>query len=137
MSCRSPDARHLEAPAAAPSVSGMTQVHPESTPNWARVLRWAGPIFGIAWLWPLVLAFAVSDPSGSEIVLVAVGLTAFAALFLVAVMTERPLLPLVIPMLAIAVGLTLAIDDAFGWLFAWAGSAATVRLGDTRDGAKA
>ena len=93
----------MEPPAAAPSVFGMIHVHPESTPDWARVLRWAGPIFGILWLWPLVLAFAVSDPAGWEIGLVAGGLTAFAALFLVAVMTDRPLLPLVIPMLAISV----------------------------------
>ena len=56
-------------------------------------------------------------------------------LFLLAVMTGRPLLPPVLAMLAIAVALTLAVDDAFGWLFAWAGSAATVRLGPT--GAKA
>ncbi len=127
----------MEAPTAGPSVSGMSHVLPETPPNWARVLRWAGPIFGVAWLWPLVVAFAVSDPAGWEIGLVAGGLTAFVALFLIAVMTERALLPLVIPMLAISVLLTLAVDDAFGWLFAWAGSAATVRLGDTREGAKA
>ena len=51
-------------------------------------------------------------------------------------MTERPPLVPVLAMLAIAVVLTLAVDDAFGWLFAWAGPAATVRL-EGRDGAKA
>jgi two-component system, NarL family, sensor histidine kinase DesK len=102
----------------------------------SRWVRWGGPIFGLLWLWPLVLAFAVSDPSTAEIAAVAAGLAAFSALFLVAVMTDRPLLPPVLAMLTIAVALTLAVDDAFGWLFAWAGSAATVRL-EGRDGVKA
>jgi two-component system sensor histidine kinase DesK len=104
--------------------------------TYAPILRWAAPLFGLVWLWPLVLAFAVSDPSAEEIALVAVGLAAFSALFLIAVMSTRPLLPQVIAMLAISVVLTLTVDDAFGWLFAWAGSAATVRL-DGRTGAKA
>jgi two-component system sensor histidine kinase DesK len=102
----------------------------------SRWVRWGGPIFGLLWLWPLVYAFAESDPSAGEIVAVAGGLAAFSALFLIAVMRAGPVLYSVLPMLAIAVALTLAVDDAFGWLFAWAGSAATVRL-DGRAGAKA
>ena len=51
-------------------------------------------------------------------------------------MTERPPLVPVVAMLAISVVLTLVVDDAFGWLFAWAGSAATVRL-EGRNAAKA
>jgi two-component system, NarL family, sensor histidine kinase DesK len=102
----------------------------------SRWVRWGGPIFGLLWLWPLVFAFAESDPSGGEIAAVAAGLAAFSAAFLLAVMTDRPLLPPVLVMLAIAIALTLAVDVAFGWLFAWAGSAATVRL-DNRTGVKA
>lgn len=127
MSCRIPAVRHWRALPAAPSVPGMT---------YAPFLRWAAPLFGLVWLWPLVLAFAVSDPSAEEIALVAVGLAAFSALFLIAVMSASPLLPHVLAMLVVSVVLTLAVDDAFGWLFAWAGSAATVRL-DGRMGAKA
>ena len=56
--------------------------------------------------------------------------------FLIAVTSARPVLHPVIAMLVIAVALTLVVNDAFGWLFAWAGSAATVRL-DGRTGAKA
>ena len=100
----------------------------ESTSRWARVLHWAGPLFGILWLTPLVVAFAVSDPAGWEIALVASALAGFAALFLLTVMSDRPPLVPVLAMLAISVVLTLVVDDAFGWLFAWAGSAATVRL---------
>src|SRR5262245_18814368 len=99
-------------------------------------LHWAAPVFGILWLWPLVLAFAMSDPSTGEIAAVAAGLAAFAALFLIAVIGTGPVLYPVLAMLAISVALTLAIDGAFGWLFAWAGSAATVQL-DGRTGAKA
>jgi two-component system, NarL family, sensor histidine kinase DesK len=114
----------------------MTYQLSEIPPKWARFLRWAGPIFGILWLWPLVVAFGVSDPETWEIAVVAGGLAGFAALFLLTVMTERtPLYP-VIAMLAISVVLTLVVDDAFGWLFAWAGSAATVRL-EGRNAAKA
>ncbi len=102
----------------------------------SRWVRWGGPVFGLLWLWPLVLAFAMSDPSTGEIVAVTAGLAVFSVSFLVAVMSCRPLLPPVLAMLAIAVALTLVVDDAFGWLFAWAGSAATVQL-DGRTGAKA
>jgi two-component system sensor histidine kinase DesK len=102
----------------------------------SRWVRWGGPIFGLLWLWPLVFAFAESDPSAGEIAAVAASLAAFGAAFLLAVITARPLLPPVLVMLAIAIALTLAVDDAFGWLFAWAGSAATVRL-DNRTGVKA
>jgi two-component system, NarL family, sensor histidine kinase DesK len=100
----------------------------ESNAKWGRILHWAAPVFGILWLWPLVVAFGVSDPAGWEIAVVAGGLAGFSALFLLTVMTERELLGPVIAMLGISVVLTLVIDDAFGWLFAWAGSAATVRL---------
>ena len=60
---------------------------------------------------PLVVAFALSDPSAKEIALVAVGLAVFSALFLIAVMSTRSPLPHVLAMLAISVVLTLAIDD--------------------------
>ena len=136
MSCRITDARHWSARPAAPSVSGMTYEHVDHVPSRARLLHWAGSVFGILWLWPLVLAFAVSDPPAAEIAMVGAGLAGFAALFLLTVMTPRPLLPHVLAMLTIAVALTLAADAAFGWLFAWAGSAATVRL-DGRAGVKA
>jgi two-component system sensor histidine kinase DesK len=107
----------------------------ESIPRRARILRWAAPVFGVAWLWPLVVAFAASRPDGEEIAVVVAGLAAFAALFLIAVMrSSSPLLP-VVAMLAISVVLTLAVHEAFGWLFAWAGSAATVRV-EGRTGAK-
>jgi two-component system sensor histidine kinase DesK len=102
----------------------------------SRWVRWGAPVFGLFWLWPLVYAFAASDPSAGEIAAVAAGLAAFSALFLIAVMRVGQVLYPVLAMLAIAVALTLAVDDAFGWLFAWAGSAATARL-DGRTGAKA
>jgi two-component system sensor histidine kinase DesK len=60
----------------------------------------------------------------------------FSALFLIAVIGTGPVLHPVLAMLAISVALTLAVDDALGWLFAWAGSAATVKL-DGRAGAHA
>jgi two-component system, NarL family, sensor histidine kinase DesK len=114
----------------------MTYENSESLPSRARILRWAAPVFGLLWLWPLVLAFALSEPQADEIVLVGVALAAFSALFLLTAMGSRPLLPHVLALLAISVILTLVVDDAFGWLFAWAGSAATVRL-EGRMGAKA
>jgi two-component system sensor histidine kinase DesK len=95
---------------------------------WHRFWRIAGPVFGAAWLAAPTVAFAVSDPTSWEIALVAAGIPAFAALFLYTVMTERPVAPPVLAMLAIAIGLTLAIDQGFGWLFLWAGSAAGARL---------
>jgi two-component system sensor histidine kinase DesK len=100
-----------------------------------RHLHWAAPVFGLLWLWPLVLAFAMSDPTAREIAAVSAGLAAFSALFLIAVIGTGPVLYPVLGMLAISVALTLAVDDAFGWLFAWAGPAATVRI-DGRTGAK-
>ena len=126
MSWRIQDARHWSGSRTAPSVPDMNFEH-------SRWVRWGGPIFGLLWLWPLVLAFAMSDPSAGEIAAVAAGLAVFSASFLVAVTSCRPLLPPVLAMLVVAVALTLAVDDAFGWLFAWAGPAATVRL-DSRYG---
>jgi two-component system sensor histidine kinase DesK len=100
----------------------------EHVPNWARFWSWAGPVFGALWVLAPTAAFAATDPSWWQVALVAAGVPAFAALFLLAVMTRRPVLRPVLGMLAIAVVLTLAADDAFAWLFAWAGSAAGVRL---------
>ena len=114
----------------------MTYENTESPPKRVRVLRWAAPIFGLLWIWPLVVAFADSDPSAGAIALVAAVLPAFAALFMLTMMTRLPLLGPVLAMLAIAVTLTLAAEDAFGLLFAWAASAAAVRL-DGMGGAKA
>jgi two-component system, NarL family, sensor histidine kinase DesK len=97
--------------------------------RWHRIWQVAGPVFGAAWLAAPTLAFALSDPSVWQVVLVAACIPAFAALFLSTVMsTERPIAVPVLAMLAIAVALTLAIDQGFGWLFLWAGSAAGVRL---------
>src|ERR1044071_8583289 len=87
-----------------------------------------GPVFGALWLIAPVVAFGFTDPAAWQIALVAIGVPLFAALFLYVVMTERPLLGPVGAMLAIAAALTLAADPVFGWLFAWAGSAAGVRL---------
>jgi two-component system sensor histidine kinase DesK len=95
---------------------------------WHRFWHVAGPVFGVAWLAAPTVAFALSDPSAWEIVLVATGIAAFAPLFLYTVMTEGPVAAPVLAMLGIAVTLTLAIDQGFGWLFLWAGSAAGVRL---------
>jgi two-component system sensor histidine kinase DesK len=95
---------------------------------WCRVWAVAGPLFGVAWLWTPIVDWANGDVATWEIPLVAIGIPAFAALFLYTVMTRRPPLPPVLGMLAIAVGLTLAVHDSFAWLFIWAGSAASVRL---------
>jgi two-component system sensor histidine kinase DesK len=103
---------------------------------WHRFWHIAGPAFGAAWLAAPTVAFALSDPAPWEIVLVGVGMAAFAPLFLDAVMTERPVAVPLLAMLAIAVTLTLAIDQGFGWLFLWAGSAAGARL-DGPNNAKA
>jgi two-component system, NarL family, sensor histidine kinase DesK len=93
-----------------------------------RVWSIGGPAFGAAWILTPTAAFAATDPAAWQIALVAVAIPVFAALFLYVVMTERPVLPPVLGMLAIAVGLTLAADPVFGWLFVWAGSATGVRL---------
>src|SRR5262245_59809572 len=93
-----------------------------------RLWSVGGPVFGALWLAAPVVAFATTDPAAWQIALVAVGVPVFAALFLYVVMTERPVLQPVAAMLAIGVALTLAADPVFGWLFAWAGSAAGVRL---------
>jgi two-component system sensor histidine kinase DesK len=93
-----------------------------------RVWSIGGPVFGALWLAAPTVAYAVTEPAAWALALAILGVLAFAALFLFTVMTDRPLLAPVLAMLAIAVALTLAADSAFGWLFAWAGSAASVRL---------
>ncbi|NLT07102.1 MAG: sensor histidine kinase [Solirubrobacterales bacterium] len=92
-----------------------------------RLLRWAAPALGVAWLWPLAIAFAVSEPTGGEIALVAAGLATFGIVFLLAA-DGRALAVTVPALLAIATALTLTADPAFGWLYAWPAAAATVRL---------
>jgi two-component system, NarL family, sensor histidine kinase DesK len=74
------------------------------------------------------VGFATTDLETWQIPVVAVAMAAFAFLFLSTVMTARPVLRPVLAMLAIAVGLTLGVDNVFAWLFVWAGSAASVRL---------
>src|SRR4051794_23904377 len=128
MSCRIEDTRHFQEHRRRPSVPGMRYETCESTGRWGRFYAIAGPLFGAAWLWSPVAAWATSDPQGWEIPLVAAGIPVFAAMFLYTVMTRRPVLPPVLTMLAIAVALTLGVYDAFAWLFVWAGSAASVRL---------
>ena len=105
----------------------MNSIH-EQAPKWARFWNWAGPVFGALWVLAPTAAFAATDPSWWQVALVAAGVPAFAALFLLVVMTQRPVLKPAFAMLAIAVVLTLAADDVFAWLFVWAGSAAGVRL---------
>jgi two-component system, NarL family, sensor histidine kinase DesK len=101
---------------------------PFNTPRWARIWSVAGPVFGALWLAAPTVAWATTDPAGWEIALVAFGLAAFVPLFLFTAMTDRPVWPPVLAMLAISVTLTLAADPVFAWLFVWAGSAAGVRL---------
>jgi two-component system sensor histidine kinase DesK len=105
----------------------MNTTLPESF-RWDRIWHVAGPVFGALWLAAPAVGFATTDPPGWQIALAAVAVPAFAALFLLTVMTERPVWPPVLAMLAIATGLTLATDPVFAWLFVWAGSAAGVRL---------
>src|ERR1700754_2661988 len=97
-----------------------------NTLRWGRIWHVAGPVFGALWLAAPVVAWATTDPPGWQIALVAFGMAAFAPLFLLTVMTERPVAPPVLAMLAIALTLTLAADPVFAWLFVWAGSAAGV-----------
>ena len=128
MSRRIRDGRHWYGRRGLPSVSGMTHSNCEPAAKWARTWGWALPVLGLLWLWAPTVDFALSEPSAWQIVLVAAGLAAFAPLFLLAVMTRRPVLWPVLGMLAISVALTLAADNGFGWMFVWAASAAAVRL---------
>jgi len=97
--------------------------------RWDRIMQVAGPVFGVLWIAAPTVAFAATDPAAWQIALVAVGIAAFAALFLSTVMSiERPVAAPVLAMLGIAVALRLAADPVFAWLFVWAGSAAGVRL---------
>jgi two-component system sensor histidine kinase DesK len=96
--------------------------------RWDRIWHVAGPVFGAAWLASPTVAWATTDPPGWQIVLVVLGTAAFASLFLYVSMSQGPVWPPVLAMLAIGVTLTLAADPVFGWLFVWAGSAAGVRL---------
>ena len=100
----------------------------DTNARWGRFWAIAGPVFGALWLWAPIASFATTDTETWQIPVVAVAMAAFAPLFLYTVMTTRPVLPPVLAMLAIAVGLTLGIDDGFAWLFVWTGSAASVRL---------
>jgi two-component system, NarL family, sensor histidine kinase DesK len=100
----------------------------DTNARWGRIWAVAGPIFGALWLWAPIVGFATTDLETWQIPVVAVAMAAFAFLFLHIVMTARPVLRPVLAMLAIAVGLTLGVDNVFAWLFVWAGSAASVRL---------
>jgi two-component system sensor histidine kinase DesK len=97
-------------------------------PLWARVWAVAGPIFGLLWAAVPVVDFAGSDPSAWQIALVVAAMPVFAYFFITVVTTERPWLPGVVMMTALSVVLTLAALDSFALLFAFAGSAAAVRL---------
>jgi two-component system, NarL family, sensor histidine kinase DesK len=92
------------------------------------VWAWAATAFGLAWLALPTVDFALSDPSAWQVVLVGVGLPAFAYAFLAVAVMERPIRDPVIAMLAISVVLTLAADESFALLFVYAASAASVRL---------
>jgi two-component system, NarL family, sensor histidine kinase DesK len=97
----------------------------KSAPGWER----AGAIFGLLWLAAPLVAFATSDPSPVLIALVAVGLPAFAYLFLTAVLRPLPRWDRLAGMVVVAVVLTLAADQVWGFMFIWAASAAGAQLG--------
>jgi two-component system sensor histidine kinase DesK len=102
---------------------------PPRAVRWA----WAAPVFGLSWLALPTVDFASSEPTVLQWALAGAGLAAFAPLFLLAVMTERPLLASLAAMLAVSVALTLGADESFALLFVYAGSAAGVRMAG-RDG---
>jgi two-component system, NarL family, sensor histidine kinase DesK len=102
------------------------------TPWWA----WAAPLWGLLWLALPAVDLSLSDPSIWQSVLAGAGLIAFGGLFLLVVMTERPLLVPLAAMAAISAVLTLAAIDSFALMFVYVASAAAVRL-PARDAALA
>jgi two-component system, NarL family, sensor histidine kinase DesK len=90
---------------------------------------WAGAIFGLLWLAAPLVAFAFSDPAPVQIGLVAFGLPAFAYLFLTAVRSPTPRWDRLAGMVVVAVVLTLAADQVWGFMFLYAASAAGAQLG--------
>jgi two-component system sensor histidine kinase DesK len=106
----------------------MSETTLEAPPRWAQIAAWAGPLFGALWIAAPTVAFALDAPSAWQIALVAVGIAAFAPLFMYTAMTDRPVLPPVLAMLGISVTLTLAASDSFALLFIWVAAAASVRL---------
>jgi two-component system, NarL family, sensor histidine kinase DesK len=95
----------------------------------SSVWRWAGPVFALAWLAVLAVAFAASEDSSAwRLAVVGVGLAAFCGLFMVVVITERPPWLPVAGMLAAGVVLTLVADETFAVLFGYVASAVGVRV---------
>jgi two-component system, NarL family, sensor histidine kinase DesK len=90
---------------------------------------WAGAIFGLLWLAAPLVAFAFSDPSPLQIALVAVGLPAFAYMFLTAFRWPTPRWDRLVGMVVVAVVLTLAAGEVWGFMFLYAASAAGAQLG--------
>ena len=101
----------------------------ETTCKKPPVWYWAGPIFGLLWLAAPLVAFVFSDPTPVQIALVAVGLPAFAYLFLTAVWWPTPRWGHLAGMVVVAVVLTLAANEVWAFMFLWAASAAGAQLG--------
>lgn len=106
-------------------MTGQNETSSNCRPAWF----WAGPVFGLLWLAAPLAVFAFSDPSPAQIALVAVGLPLFAYLFLTAVWSPRPQWDRLAGMVVVAVVLTLAADQVWGFMFLWAASAAGAQLG--------
>jgi two-component system sensor histidine kinase DesK len=94
----------------------------------ASAAAWAGAVFGVLWLALPVVDLASSDPSVWQVGAAGAGALVFAVMFLAVVMTQRPLFPPLVAMLAISVTLTLAAVESFALLFLYAATAAELRL---------
>jgi two-component system, NarL family, sensor histidine kinase DesK len=104
-----------------------------STKNTTRMgppaWHYAPPIFGLLFLAGPLVAFGFSDPSPAQIALVAAGLPLFAYLFLTAVWGPSPRWERLVGMVVVAVVLTLAAGEVWGFMFLYAASAAGAQLG--------
>ena len=94
--------------------------------------RYIGPLLGLLWLAIPIVHTLQSEPSPGEVVVMAVGLTAFGYLYLSRVGTwseglRGPLVS-VIGMVVVATVLTLAVEESWGTLYAYAAAAAGLRL---------
>jgi two-component system sensor histidine kinase DesK len=90
----------------------------------APAWRWAGPVFALAWLAVLAVAFAASDDASAwRLAMVGAGLAVFCGLFMVVVLSERPPWVPVAGMLAAAAVLTLTADESFAVMFGYVASA--------------
>jgi two-component system sensor histidine kinase DesK len=94
--------------------------------------RYIGPLLGLLWLAIPIVHSVQSEPSAIELVLMAVGLTAFGYLYLSRVGTWseglRGPLASVVGMVVVATVLTWTVDESWGTLYAYAAAAAGLRL---------